>query len=67
MADFLFGDSANYAPDEFNLNGSKYRPANPPTVVSPHTHLLPLISQEKSADSQMTSVFPTTNTVMLTP
>jgi hypothetical protein len=67
MADFLFGDSANYAPDEFTVEGTKYRRADLPTIVNQHTYLLPLISQAKPVDSPTMSIFPTTNPVTITP
>lgn len=67
MAQFPFGDSANYTPDEITVEGTKYRRGDLPTIVNPTIHLLPLISQEKPAESAPLPIFPTTNTVMFAP
>jgi hypothetical protein len=67
MADFLFGDSANYAPDEITVDGTKYRRADLPNIINPSIHLFPLVEQEQPASSQTISIFPTTNTVIVTP
>lgn len=67
MADSLFGDSSNYAPDEITVEGTKYRRADLPNIINPTVHLFPLVEQEKPADGQPMTIFPLTNTVIVTP